>query len=39
MKLSFWGEGNLAREDGFVVEEGIEGSRKTYEVIGGLMKI
>ena len=29
MKPSFWGEGNLAREDGFVVEGGIGGPRKS----------
>lgn len=35
MKPSFWGEGNLAREDGFVVEGGIIGAlRRLYEGIG-----
>lgn len=35
MKPSFWGEGNLAREDGFVVEGGIIGGlRRPYEGIG-----
>lgn len=29
MKPSFWGEGNLAREDGFVVEGGIIGGLRS----------